>query len=106
MRPLLSKELLRGETDEAALEDEAWFADNDVELRLEAAVEALDPDARRLRLAGGETLAFDACVLATGSEPAATAGPGRRRSRDPQPALAARRARPALPRRARRAARS
>ena len=45
VRPLLSKELLRGETDEAALEDEAWFADNDVELRREAEVEALDPDA-------------------------------------------------------------
>ena len=76
VRPLLSKELLRGETDEAALEDDAWFADNGVDLRLQAEVEALEPEARRLRLAGGETLAFDACVLATGSHPQRLPVPG------------------------------
>ncbi len=76
VRPLLSKELLRGETDDAALEEESWFSDNDVELRREATVEALDPAERRLRLAGGEELAFDACVLATGSEPLRLPVPG------------------------------
>ena len=76
VRPLLSKELLRGETDDAALEEDAWFADHEVELRREAAVEALDPQARRLRLAGGEELAFESCVLATGSEPLRLPVPG------------------------------
>ncbi len=76
VRPLLSKELLRGESDDAALEEESWFADNDVELRREATVEALAPAERRLRLAGGAELAFDTCVLATGSEPLRLPVPG------------------------------
>ena len=76
VRPLLSKELLRGETDEAALEEDDWFAEQGVELRREAAVEALDPGGRTLRLVGGGTLAFDACVLATGSEPMRLPVPG------------------------------
>ena len=76
VRPLLSKQLLRGETDDATLEDDAWFADNEVELRRETAVEALDPERRRLRLAGGEELAFEACVIATGSEPLRLPVPG------------------------------
>ena len=76
VRPLLSKELLRGETDEAALEEDDWFAEQGVELCREAAVEALDPAGRTLRLAGGGTLAYDACVLATGSEPMRLPVPG------------------------------
>ena len=76
VRPLLSKDLLRGETDDAAIEEEAWFADHEVELRRETVVEALDPERRRLRLAGGEELAFDSCVLATGSEPVRPPFPG------------------------------
>ena len=76
IRPLLSKGFLRGETDEATLEDDAWFADNEVELRREAAVEALDPERRRVRLAGGEEIAFEACVIATGSEPVRLPVPG------------------------------
>jgi NADPH-dependent 2,4-dienoyl-CoA reductase/sulfur reductase-like enzyme len=81
MRPLLSKELLRGETDEAALEEEAWFAEHEIELRLSAEVTALDPAARRLRLADGSTLGYDACVLATGAAPARLPLPG---ADDPQ----------------------
>ena len=76
VRPLLSKELLRGETDEAALEQDDWFAEHGVELRRETAVESLDPGGRTLRLAGGGTLAYDACVLATGSEPMRLPVPG------------------------------
>jgi 3-phenylpropionate/trans-cinnamate dioxygenase ferredoxin reductase component len=76
VRPLLSKGLLRGETDEAALEEDAWYVNHDVDLRREAEVEAIDPERRRLRLAGGEELAFDSCVLATGSEPVRPPFPG------------------------------
>ena len=76
VRPLLSKQLLRGETDEAAIEDDAWYPEHDVELRRDTAVEALEPDARRLRLAGGATLEYESCVLATGSEPLRLPVPG------------------------------
>jgi NADPH-dependent 2,4-dienoyl-CoA reductase/sulfur reductase-like enzyme len=69
MRPALSKELLRGETDDIALEDEAFYRDHGIEIRHGAAVEHLDPDARTLTLSGGQTLAYDTCVLATGAEP-------------------------------------
>jgi NADPH-dependent 2,4-dienoyl-CoA reductase/sulfur reductase-like enzyme len=78
LRPALSKELLRGETAaaEIALEEDGWYAANEVELRLGTEVAALDPGARTVTLAGGETLAFGACVVATGSEPARLPVPG------------------------------
>jgi NADPH-dependent 2,4-dienoyl-CoA reductase/sulfur reductase-like enzyme len=78
LRPALSKELLRGETAaaEIALEEDGWYAGNEVELRRGTEVAALDPGARTVTLAGGETLAFGACVLATGSEPARLPVPG------------------------------
>ena len=64
VRPLLSKELLRGETDEAALEDDDWFAEQGVELRREAAVEALDPGGRNLRLAAQRVGILDLAAIA------------------------------------------
>jgi len=76
VRPLLSKELLRGESDGAAIEDEDFFEEHGVELRLGTEVAALDPDERRLRLAGGETIGFGACVLATGAAPVRLPVPG------------------------------
>ncbi len=51
------------------LQDEDFYSDNDVELRREVTVEALDTGKRELTLAGGETLGYDTVVLATGSEP-------------------------------------
>ncbi|MDA0168367.1 FAD-dependent oxidoreductase [Solirubrobacter taibaiensis] len=77
-RPPLSKEFLRGELDEGALpiEDEAWFENQGVEVRLGGEVETLDLTARTLTLFTGEAIPYDACVLATGAEPMVLPVPG------------------------------
>ncbi len=69
-RPPLSKEFLRGELDagELALEPERWFAEHDVQLRLESRVSAIDPEDGTVTVQG-EVLAAQTIVLATGSEP-------------------------------------
>lgn len=76
-RPPLTKELLRGESDESelALEDEQWPVANGVSLVAGRAV-ALDPDSRRVTLSGGRELEYGACVLATGAEPRRLPVPG------------------------------
>jgi 3-phenylpropionate/trans-cinnamate dioxygenase ferredoxin reductase component len=76
-RPLLSKELLRGEVEEAALAlaDEAWLADRDVRLVSGRAV-ALDSAQRILTLSGGRDFAYATCLLATGAEPTRLPVPG------------------------------
>ena len=70
-RPPLTKELLRGELEPAdlPLEAEPWFAAHGVTLRRARRAVALDRQGRVVRLEGGQQLAYDACVLATGSEP-------------------------------------
>jgi NADPH-dependent 2,4-dienoyl-CoA reductase/sulfur reductase-like enzyme len=77
MRPLLTKELLRREAgeDELPLEDETWLAEHAVSLIAGRAV-AVDPEAREVTVAGGRTLAYQACVLATGAEPKRLPVPG------------------------------
>jgi len=77
-RPSLSKEYLRGERDDDDLpiERAEWYARTSVEVRFGAEVETLDPDARTLVLGSGETLHYDACVLATGAVPASLPVPG------------------------------
>jgi NADPH-dependent 2,4-dienoyl-CoA reductase/sulfur reductase-like enzyme len=69
-RPPLTKELLRGEIDEAELplEDERWPSEHGVSLVSGRAV-ALDGDARTVTLSGGRELEYVHCVLATGAEP-------------------------------------
>ena len=76
-RPPLTKELLRGEMDEAelALEDEQWLAQARVSLISGRAV-ALDDEARAVRLSGGRELEYVACVLTTGAEPKRLPVPG------------------------------
>ena len=77
-RPPLSKDFLRGEMhdDELAVEREAWYESNDVEVRLGAEAEALDPATRTIVLGRGESINYDSCVLATGAEPAVLPVPG------------------------------
>ena len=77
-RPPLSKEFLRGEASDEDLpvESPGWYAEHEVEVRLGAEAETLDPDARTVLLGNGETLHYDACVLATGAEPARLPVPG------------------------------
>jgi 3-phenylpropionate/trans-cinnamate dioxygenase ferredoxin reductase subunit len=67
-RPPLSKEVLRGDAPPVFLRDESWYAGNDIELRLGVRATALDPSGV-VTLNGGESIAFDACLLATGGRP-------------------------------------
>lgn len=70
-RPPLSKEVLSGERDPAALgfRPPEWYADHDVELLLGERAVAVDPGVRTLTLASGSTLGYDSAVVATGSRP-------------------------------------
>ena len=70
VRPPLSKGYLRGEygREKAYVHPEAFYASQDIELRLGAAAEAIDPGAHELVL-GSERLRYDRLLLATGAEP-------------------------------------
>lgn len=74
-RPPLSKEVLTLGRDplQASLFAPAWYAENDVELRLGETVTALDPSTSRVSV-GGAVLAFDELVLATGTRARALPG--------------------------------
>jgi 3-phenylpropionate/trans-cinnamate dioxygenase ferredoxin reductase subunit len=67
-RPPLSKEFLRGEQpfEEQYVREEAWYADHEVELRLGVRAVQLDVAGREVVLAGGERIAHDALLVATG----------------------------------------
>jgi 3-phenylpropionate/trans-cinnamate dioxygenase ferredoxin reductase subunit len=64
-RPPLSKDFLTAGSDPFPACPPGWYADHDVELRLGTRADALDLDRRRV-LAGGDELAYDSLVLATG----------------------------------------
>ena len=70
-RPPLSKELLAGTLpgDQVHFRPAGWYADHEVELLVGRRAERLDASRRRLVLDGGEELAFDQLLVATGSEP-------------------------------------
>lgn len=76
-RPPLTKDLLRGESDETdlPLEDEAWLDERSVDLVAGRAV-SIDADRRTVRLSGGRELGYAACLLATGAEPTRLPIPG------------------------------
>ncbi len=77
-RPPLTKEFLREEVGELELpiEEEEWFAAHDVVLRTATVATALDPAGQTVTLEDGEQIAFERCVLATGSEPVRLPVPG------------------------------
>jgi 3-phenylpropionate/trans-cinnamate dioxygenase ferredoxin reductase subunit len=69
-RPPLSKQYLRGERDvRPYVHDEAFYAENDIELRTGTEVTAIDPGASTVTLAGGEAIGFDKLLIATGAQP-------------------------------------
>jgi 3-phenylpropionate/trans-cinnamate dioxygenase ferredoxin reductase component len=70
-RPYLSKELLRGEVDvpKVFLHDEGDYADQRIDLRLAQRVAGGSLRDRKLTLAGGQELTFDALVLGLGGTP-------------------------------------
>jgi 3-phenylpropionate/trans-cinnamate dioxygenase ferredoxin reductase component len=78
-RPPLSKDYLRDESERTAVylqEDPGWYDEHDVELRIAAAVEALDVRGRAVVLADGERIDYDALLIATGAEPKRPPVPG------------------------------
>jgi 3-phenylpropionate/trans-cinnamate dioxygenase ferredoxin reductase subunit len=67
-RPPLSKGYLRGEEtfDGTLLRPRDWYADNGVDLRLGLRATNVDPSSRTVDLEGGERVAYDAALVATG----------------------------------------
>src|SRR5215203_1032797 len=70
-RPPLSKTVLRGEAapETTRVHDDDFYAAHDIEVLTGRTVEALDPDARQVRLDGNEVVPFTAAILATGATP-------------------------------------
>jgi 3-phenylpropionate/trans-cinnamate dioxygenase ferredoxin reductase component len=68
-RPPLTKEYLRGEAsrEDAYVNAAGWYEDNGVELLTGINAMSLDPSARTAKLQGGEEVAFDKALLATGA---------------------------------------
>lgn len=77
-RPPLSKEHLLGNASEEKIfvHPQTWYAEHDVDLRLETTVTALDRQAHEVVTATGERIAYDRLLLATGSSPRRLAVPG------------------------------
>ena len=82
-RPPLSKDGLIGAipVEQTYLKPLSFYEDAAIALRMGEGVAAIDRDARRLHLSGGETLPYDLLVLATGSRPRRLALPGADSSR-------------------------
>ena len=76
-RPPLSKQYLRGEqTENAYLRQPPWYEENQVDLLLSTRAERVDPEARVVRLEGGETVPFDKALIATGGRNRRLTQPG------------------------------
>lgn len=70
-RPPLSKKYLLGEMsfDRLLFRPEAWYAENDIEIRLSTPVEAIDREKRVVTLFDGSEISYGTLALATGATP-------------------------------------
>jgi NADPH-dependent 2,4-dienoyl-CoA reductase/sulfur reductase-like enzyme/nitrite reductase/ring-hydroxylating ferredoxin subunit len=77
-RPNLSKDYLAGNAPEEwlPLRPEAFYADNGIELRVDAEIVSLDLKGQEVVKADGERIGYDRLLLATGAEPIRPAIPG------------------------------
>ena len=77
-RPNLSKDYLAGTAPEEwiPLRTPEFFEQQKIDLRLGARVATIAPTSRTLTLEGGETISWDALLLATGAEPVRLTIPG------------------------------
>ncbi|MHB1536879.1 MAG: NAD(P)/FAD-dependent oxidoreductase [Acidimicrobiales bacterium] len=77
-RPPLSKDYLQGKSEKEKIyvHPENWYADHDVELRLEARVTTIDRSAHQLTVEGSEKMGYDKLLLTTGSSPRRLSVPG------------------------------
>lgn len=78
LRPPLSKDVLVGKADRDSVfvHPEAWYREHDVDVMLRNAAEHLDVTSKRVHLADGTRLGYDALLLATGSSPRPLTVPG------------------------------
>jgi 3-phenylpropionate/trans-cinnamate dioxygenase ferredoxin reductase component len=77
-RPPLSKEYLRGEDplEQILVRTPEWYREQDIDTRWSTHVTQLDAHAREVVLAGGERVAFDAFLMATGGHNRKIEAPG------------------------------
>lgn len=77
-RPNLSKDYLAGTAPEdwIPLRGPKYYANRQIDLRLDCAVTAIDTGARQVLTGSGERLAYDALLIATGAEPRRLPIPG------------------------------
>jgi NADPH-dependent 2,4-dienoyl-CoA reductase/sulfur reductase-like enzyme/nitrite reductase/ring-hydroxylating ferredoxin subunit len=77
-RPNLSKDYLAGSAPEdwLPLRPDTFYAENRIALRRTTEVVAIDTQMRQVTVAGGESLAYDRLLLATGAEPVRLPIPG------------------------------
>jgi NADPH-dependent 2,4-dienoyl-CoA reductase/sulfur reductase-like enzyme/nitrite reductase/ring-hydroxylating ferredoxin subunit len=70
-RPNLSKDYLEGiaKPEWMPLRGASWYAQRDIDLRLNIQVKRLDPASQTLHLENGESLHYDKLLLATGANP-------------------------------------
>jgi NADPH-dependent 2,4-dienoyl-CoA reductase/sulfur reductase-like enzyme/nitrite reductase/ring-hydroxylating ferredoxin subunit len=77
-RPNLSKDYLAGSAPEdwLPLRPDAFYLDNEIELRLNCEVLGINVHTREVMIAGTDNLTYDRLLLATGAEPARLSVPG------------------------------
>ncbi|MEO6841639.1 MAG: FAD-dependent oxidoreductase [Bradyrhizobium sp.] len=77
-RPNLSKDYLAGSAPEdwLPLRPESFYQEAGIDIRLNAAVTAIDTKARHVAIADGGTISYDRLLLATGAEPVRLPIPG------------------------------
>jgi 3-phenylpropionate/trans-cinnamate dioxygenase ferredoxin reductase subunit len=70
-RPPLSKDYLQGksEQDKIYVHPKRWYAEHDIDLRLNTRVTGLDLAAHHVSVTGGDRIGYDKLLLATGSSP-------------------------------------
>ena len=77
-RPPLSKDFLRGESEENVLplEDGGFYRHHNIEVRLQTRAQAIDAGRRVVVISDGEMLSYGWCILATGASPKSLPVPG------------------------------
>lgn len=77
-RPPLSKGFLRGKQPRETLfvQPRTWYLEQDIDLKLGTVATAIDRDRRKVALSDGNTVGYDALLLATGATPRRLPVPG------------------------------